>query len=142
MLVLHLKRFAFSTFRREKVETEVDFPLDGLDLSKYVHGPQPLNGGAVYDCVAVSNHMGNLGGGHYVAAGRNSEDGKWYKFNDSTTHEMKAADVTSRDGLSTAYLLFYVRRGSPGSTMGSTSAPPLHAPLPRGSDEDEGQEIN
>ena len=68
VLVLHLKRFAFSTFRREKVETKVDFPLDGLDLSKYVHGPQPLNGGAVYDCVAVSNHMGNLGGGHYVAA--------------------------------------------------------------------------
>ena len=117
VLVIHLKRFMFNSYRRDKVELAVDFPLDSLDLSEHVKGDLPA-GGAVYDCVAVSNHMGNLGGGHYVAAARNCNDGKWYKFNDSYTSVIDPSDVTSRDGLASAYLLFYVRRDSKSGTSG------------------------
>jgi ubiquitin C-terminal hydrolase len=35
VLVLHLKRFMVSTWRREKLDTEIEFPDNGLDLSKY-----------------------------------------------------------------------------------------------------------
>ena len=50
--------------------------------------------------------MGSLGGGHYTACGRSSQDGQWYKFNDSHTSRMDASGVSSGD----AYLIFYVRR--------------------------------
>ena len=50
--------------------------------------------------------MGSLGGGHYTACGRSSEDGQWYKFNDSHTSPMQPEGVSS----GYAYLLFYVRR--------------------------------
>lgn len=43
----------------------MDFPLHGLDLGSYVlraQGVAPL-----YDCFAVSNHFGSMGGGHYTA---------------------------------------------------------------------------
>ena len=105
--------------------------MDGLDLSEWTKGPY-AKGDAVYDCVSVSNHMGSLGGGHYTASGRGG-DGKWYKFNDSGTAEMRPSQVNTGGGwcltgaffpfnfrlnrtaffafFSDVYLLFYVRRG-------------------------------
>mmetsp|Transcript_16127 Transcript_16127/g.37390 ORF Transcript_16127/g.37390 Transcript_16127/m.37390 type:complete len:884 (-) Transcript_16127:291-2942(-) len=106
VLVLHLKRFSYNRYSRDKLETEVDFPLDGFDLSELVKGPSNSQG-ELFDCVAVSNHMGSLGGGHYTASARNVEDGKWYKFNDSSTSEMRPEAVNSGN----VYLLVYVRRG-------------------------------
>jgi len=106
VLVLHLKRFS-TTGRwgaRDKIETEVSFPLDDLDLSKWTKGP---DGETLYECVAVSNHMGGLGGGHYTASARNCEDGKWYYFNDCGTSEMKPSKVNSGN----VYLMVYVRKG-------------------------------
>jgi ubiquitin carboxyl-terminal hydrolase 4/11/15 len=50
--------------------------------------------------------MGSLGGGHYTASARSPDDGKWYKFNDSSVHAMRPSEVNSGD----VYLLFYVRR--------------------------------
>ena len=63
VLPLHLKRFSYSRYFRDKLETHVSFPLEGLDMSKYVLKP-PAAGDppAIYDCVGVSNHMGSLGG--------------------------------------------------------------------------------
>ncbi len=36
VLVIHLKRFSFGTFRRSKLSTSVSFPLTGLDISSYL----------------------------------------------------------------------------------------------------------
>ena len=36
VLVVHLKRFLHTRTRREKIETPVDFPLEGLDLGPYL----------------------------------------------------------------------------------------------------------
>ena len=64
ILIVHLKRFHYSsvTHRRDKITAFVDFPLKGLDLSDLVShwkdGEKPM-----YDCYAVSNHFGGLGGG-------------------------------------------------------------------------------
>jgi len=54
ILVIHLKRFSYKNrYLREKLETLVDYPLEGLDLTDYqlCH-----DGGAapVYDLFAVS----------------------------------------------------------------------------------------
>lgn len=36
ILVIHLKRFNFGRFRRDKLDNAVKFPLKDLDLSKFV----------------------------------------------------------------------------------------------------------
>lgn len=90
VLVLHLKRFSYSrrfATSRTKLDTMVSFPTQGLDLSKYLSAPPNLrfpdrpdstSEDCIYDCVAVSNHMGNLGSGHYTASGKSCVDGKWF----------------------------------------------------------------
>ncbi|KAA6391542.1 MAG: hypothetical protein EZS28_012935 [Streblomastix strix] len=35
ILIIHLKRFAFTLFRREKLTVDVKFPIQGLDLSSF-----------------------------------------------------------------------------------------------------------
>lgn len=63
ILIIHLKRFSYNSYFRDKLSTEVDFPLEGLDLSDYVLSEEDRQN-CVYDLYAVSNHMGVMGGGH------------------------------------------------------------------------------
>ena len=52
----------------EKLDTLVDFPLEGLDMSPYVRSEsQRAQESLIYDCFAVSHHFGGTGGGHYTA---------------------------------------------------------------------------
>ncbi|KAL1924566.1 uncharacterized protein VTP21DRAFT_4220 [Calcarisporiella thermophila] len=105
VLVVHLKRFSHTRYHRDKIDAFVDFPLTGLDLtSKVVRKDE----GLVYDLFAVSNHFGGLGGGHYTAYAFNSEQEKWYNFDDSHVSPVDGDQIKS----SAAYLLFYRRRSS------------------------------
>ena len=76
ILIIHLKRFSYSRYSRDKISTPVYFPLVGLSLAEYTTNPAHAND--LYDCYAVSNHMGGLGGGHYNAYARNHANGVWY----------------------------------------------------------------
>ncbi|KAK3001689.1 hypothetical protein RJ639_020415, partial [Escallonia herrerae] len=67
ILVFHLKRFSYSRFLKNKLDTFVNFPIHNLDLSKYVKSKDMSSGSHVYKLYAVSNHYGGLGGGHYSA---------------------------------------------------------------------------
>ncbi|KAF8056355.1 UBP11 [Scenedesmus sp. PABB004] len=110
VLVVHLKRFSYTSWGRDKLDTLVDFPLEGLDLSRYVLGPQaaqPL----LYDCYAVSNHYGGLGGGHYTAAAQMPGDRRWHCFDDRRVEEISPEAVQSR----AAYVLCYRRRAEAGA---------------------------
>lgn len=106
VLVLQLKRFTYSQYSRERLNTNVAFPMDGLDVTSYAS--RPPSSPQVYDLAAVSIHMGGLGGGHYVAYARSSENGKWYDFNDSRVGEVPASQVLNEQ--CGAYVLFYIRR--------------------------------
>lgn len=79
ILIVHLKRFSSSGHRRDKIDATVDFPIEGLDISRRVlekkEGKEE-----VYDLIAIDDHMGGLGGGHYTAFAKNFVDGAWYKF--------------------------------------------------------------
>lgn len=66
ILIIHLKRFSYSRFLKNKLETFVDFPIDDLDLSAYV-ASRNIHGSSRYTLYAVSNHYGSMGGGHYTA---------------------------------------------------------------------------
>ena len=55
----------------QKIDDQVDFPLEGLDMSKYMSGGKLNDDSMIYDCYAVSNHFGNMGFGHYTAFAKN-----------------------------------------------------------------------
>ena len=77
VLVIHLKRFSNERAFRDKIDTFIDFPIDGLDLSSRVEGKQVAKRLAesgetaavdgedvkedeslIYDLFAVDNHFG------------------------------------------------------------------------------------
>ncbi|KAI1096322.1 ubiquitin carboxyl-terminal hydrolase-like protein [Rostrohypoxylon terebratum] len=105
ILIIHLKRFSSSGFRRDKLELLVEFPVENLDITSRVlqkeDGKQE-----VYDLIGVDCHWGGLGGGHYTAFAKNFVDNQWYTYNDSTVSSTSADRIVD----SSAYLLFYRRR--------------------------------
>ncbi|CCX34548.1 Similar to Ubiquitin carboxyl-terminal hydrolase 4; acc. no. B2GUZ1 [Pyronema omphalodes CBS 100304] len=104
ILVMHMKRFSNSRSFREKIEAQVYCPIEGLDLSDRVGVTDGKS--MIYDLIAVDNHYGGLGGGHYTAYVKNWCDGKWYYCDDGSVRESNASAVVTP----AAYLLFYRRR--------------------------------
>ncbi|XP_006592791.1 ubiquitin carboxyl-terminal hydrolase 8 isoform X2 [Glycine max] len=102
ILVIHLKRFQYSRYLKNKLETYVDFPVDNLDLSAYItYGNDESYHYTLY---AVSNHYGSMGGGHYTAFVHRGGD-QWYDFDDSHVNPISKEKIKS----SAAYVLFYRR---------------------------------
>ncbi|XP_061495842.1 ubiquitin carboxyl-terminal hydrolase 15 isoform X2 [Rhineura floridana] len=104
VLVVHLKRFSYSRYMRDKLDTLVDFPINDLDMSEFLINPNA--GPCCYNLIAVSNHYGGMGGGHYTAFAKNKDDGKWYYFDDSSVSTASEAQIVSK----AAYVLFYQRQ--------------------------------
>ena len=102
ILIICFKRFVKDSYRWEKNEDEVEFPINNLDLKNFVIGPDKEH--SKYDLFAVSQHYGSTGFGHYTAVCKN--DGKWFDYNDSSCHETNASSAQS----SAAYVLFYRRQ--------------------------------
>jgi len=127
VLVVHLKRFSYSRYSRDKLDTNIEFPLQELDMSGFVPRSAfpsskkmklsdtessmestKTQDDLVYDLYAVSNHFGGMGGGHYTAFCQMPDNQKWYDFDDSHVSEIDPISVQS----ASAYVLFYHRRGS------------------------------
>lgn len=132
ILMVHLKRFEFrhGGYRRDKITTFVDFPMEGLDMSK--HCEQFVNDGkdppatlhvkdsipAIYDLFAVVNHYGRMGFGHYTAFARKWDEKElsndWGLFDDSSARSVGDGRGSGGvvDGVVSpaAYVLFYRRR--------------------------------
>jgi ubiquitin C-terminal hydrolase len=100
ILVIDLKRF---DHRMRKNNMLVDFPINNVDLSKYVIGYDKES--YVYDLYGVCNHSGSTMGGHYTAFVKNANQ-KWYHFNDSNISEIKESNIVSNK----AYCLFYRKK--------------------------------
>lgn len=100
-----MKRFSYSRVYRDKLDVLVDFPLHSLDMGEYLLN-NPDNESKVYDLIAVANHYGGLGGGHYTAYGKNCNTGGWHYFDDSNVSPASEENVVSK----AAYVLFYERR--------------------------------
>ncbi|KAI5698962.1 hypothetical protein M8J75_014459 [Diaphorina citri] len=143
ILVVHLKRFRQTSSSKQqvvrspvKITTIVDFPLYGLDMSKYAgagsnHANTPpwspwrrnhLDTNLhlyTYDLYAICNHHGqHLQGGHYTAYCRNPYDSQWYSFDDAKVTPLIESELLTPG----AYILFYQRRGlSPPSSSSCSS---------------------
>ncbi|ELW53071.1 Ubiquitin carboxyl-terminal hydrolase 43 [Tupaia chinensis] len=151
ILIIHLKRFCQVGERRNKLSTLVRFPLSGLNMAPHVAqrntnsrlGPGPWPSWKqpaclptaypldfLYDLYAVCNHHGSLQGGHYTAFCRNSLDGQWYSYDDSTVESLREDEVNTRG----AYILFYQKRNCipPWSASSSMRGGLESRPLVRG----------
>jgi ubiquitin carboxyl-terminal hydrolase 4/11/15 len=107
VLIVQLKRFTDENGYMRKLDMYVDFPLNGLDSSKFYPDTNHCQSNVIYDLIAVSNHIGSAYGGHYTAYARQSVDEPWYLFNDSRVTRLSGNDrIVSRD----AYILVYLRR--------------------------------
>ncbi|KAM6387377.1 ubiquitin carboxyl-terminal hydrolase 4 isoform 2-T2 [Pluvialis apricaria] len=106
ILVVHLKRFSYSRYWRDKLDTVVEFPIRGLNMSEFVCDPRA--GSYVYDLIAVSNHYGAMGVGHYTAYAKNKVNDKWYYFDDSSVSMASEDQIVTK----AAYVLFYQRRNN------------------------------
>jgi len=101
ILVIDLKRF---NSNNRKNQILVTFPLDNLNLSKYVVGYKKET--FIYDLYGICNHSGGVLGGHYTAYVKNA-NGKWYHINDTLVKE-----VTDLNELisTKAYCFFYRKK--------------------------------
>ncbi|KAL4145359.1 hypothetical protein PRNP1_013031 [Phytophthora ramorum] len=106
VLVLHLKRFSYSTFSRDKVSTNISFPAQCLDIAEYCANDAVVDGSTQYDLTGIVHHMGSLNGGHYTAECLNADTQEWFDFNDASVTAIKKPELYS----SSAYVLFYQRR--------------------------------
>ncbi|KAG7472690.1 hypothetical protein MATL_G00111470 [Megalops atlanticus] len=108
VLIIHLKRFSYTKYSREKLDTIVDFPLRNLDFSGYLLRKPGTDGEppSRYDLIAVSNHYGGLRDGHYTSYARNKDNGQWYYFDDSKVTYAREEQIMTN----AAYLLFYQRQ--------------------------------
>uniref|UniRef100_A0A8C9T3C9 Ubiquitin carboxyl-terminal hydrolase n=1 Tax=Scleropages formosus TaxID=113540 RepID=A0A8C9T3C9_SCLFO len=111
VLCLHLKRFHWTAYLRNKVDTYVEFPLRGLDMKCYLLEPENMGPeSCLYDLAAVVVHHGSgVGSGHYTAYA--SHEDRWFHFNDSTV-TLADEDAVAK---AKAYILFYVERQAPAS---------------------------
>uniref|UniRef100_A0A8B9LL29 Ubiquitin carboxyl-terminal hydrolase n=1 Tax=Astyanax mexicanus TaxID=7994 RepID=A0A8B9LL29_ASTMX len=108
VLIIHLKRFSYTKYSREKLDSIVEFPLRCLDFSgcllrKTGTDSEPPSR---YDLIAVSNHYGGLRDGHYTSYAQNKDNGRWYYFDDSKVTCAKEEQIVTN----AAYLLFYQRQ--------------------------------
>lgn len=102
ILVISLKRF--SPDGQHKLNSMIDFPLENLDLSKYVSGYSASI--YKYDLYGICNHSGGVMGGHYTSFVKHVDE-KWIHFND-TNVEILDNNQTVKTPL--AYCLFYRMR--------------------------------
>ena len=86
-----------------KNNKKINFPIENLDMCSFLVGPFKDN--SIYDLYAVSQHIGNYGGGHYTAACKNYD--KWYLFNDDDVNEIDDENEIQNN---TAYILFYKKK--------------------------------
>jgi hypothetical protein len=103
ILCICLSRFRKVVNYYEKNGKYVDFPINNLQMNKYMTFNDGKN--YVYDLFGVCQHYGGTGGGHYTAICKNYDE-KWYSYDDSNCSLCSGEDVCTRS----AYILFYRRR--------------------------------
>jgi len=102
ILVIMFNRFSFDG--KTKRNDTVLFPLDDLNLSKYVCGYKPNS--YKYELYAICNHSGNVYMGHYTSFIKNYTN-NWFLFNDENVKKVENPQsiITPM-----AYCLFYRKK--------------------------------
>lgn len=102
ILTITFKRFSYDG--TTKLDHLVSFPIENLDLSRYLIGYNKEK--YIYDLYAVCNHYGNSNMGHYTAFIKNIK-GEWIHYNDEILQKVENPEniITPM-----AYCLFYRKK--------------------------------
>ncbi|CAH8828341.1 unnamed protein product [Trichobilharzia szidati] len=100
-LIIHLKRFRYEHGNWRKQTTNVNFPIESLDMSSFIVGPKLHS--SEYALFAVLNHRGTMESGHYTTYCRNIRDGRWYEYDDENVSLLSRNEIQNDN----AYILFY-----------------------------------
>jgi ubiquitin C-terminal hydrolase len=103
VLVIDIKRYYSANKKNQKL---VDFPLENLNLSKYVVGYNKDK--YIYDLYGICNHSGSVYGGHYTAFVKNANN-NWYQFNDTQVSQI-SKEMENKMISPKAYCFFYRKR--------------------------------
>ncbi|CAJ0633733.1 13751_t:CDS:10 [Entrophospora sp. SA101] len=120
ILCIQLKRFRFDPYFSSKIATQVQFPMENLDMRPYckesiskkncdspgISEKQESLKVTKYDLYALIHHRGGLSGGHYIAYAKNPIDGNWYEFDDMFVTKKSADEIMKIE----AYILFYSKK--------------------------------
>ncbi|QEU60034.1 Ubp8 [Kluyveromyces lactis] len=106
VLVIQLKRFEHQlNGQSAKLNDRVQFPLH-LNLKPHLFQIEDeYIPNIAYDLLNVVSHQGTVDQGHYTTVSK-TEDGQWFKFNDSVVTSVTEEQVLEQQ----AYLLFYIIR--------------------------------
>jgi len=101
--------FSFNRYDEQmrKKTKLINFPISQVNFSDLVDKPSEKK--LIYDLVAVGNHSGVAGGGHYWAFSKGL-NGQWYNFNDDHIDEITDISQLVSEN---AYYLVYVLRNLP-----------------------------
>ena len=98
-LIISFKRFKYTMMYREKINSPIKFPLNIINLNKYLID-NSQESSKLYNLFAVVNHIGTLTIGHYNSIIKLND--KWINFNDS-----KVSYFTQNFDTQDAYILVY-----------------------------------
>ncbi len=101
-LIIHFNRFKNDG---SKINTNIDFPLDNLNLTDYISKDKKDPNNYIYSLYAINYHSGNSGSGHYFSFCKNLNN-NWNLFNDGNVSKIESQNILTKD----AYILFYHRK--------------------------------
>ena len=104
IIVISLKRF--SADGSSKKMNLIDFPINDLDLSKFVRGYNAKS--FKYDLFGICNHVGGVSGGHYTCFVKNIEN-NWIHYNDQVVEKVSNSKLIVTP---MAYCLFYRKKNN------------------------------
>ena len=111
ILIIALKRF--TPDGGSKVRDCVHYPLDTMDLNRYIVGGKSAaakstnTNSNIFDLYGVCYHMGMLQGGHYTSAIRDPRTNEWSYYDDERFEKItNIENVVSEH----AYCLLYIMR--------------------------------
>lgn len=114
ILVIQLKRFIKDFYGNpvQKLNNMIDYPIENLDITKYINDNSPYKDKSKYNLFAVNLHhtlgmFNSINFGHYTSIIKSRYDNKWYHFDDG--NPIKEISYEKELISSKAYLLFYYR---------------------------------
>ncbi|CAE8632895.1 unnamed protein product, partial [Polarella glacialis] len=115
VLCIHIKRFRYDSgwFNGTKNSRVVTFPVTStLDMGPFLDEPNGLP--VEYRLIGLIQHIGSMGGGHYIAYCQHKrKPQEWYEFDDTQVSLVSTEQVERAE----PYVLFYQRVPSKASRL-------------------------
>ena len=111
IMIIQIKRFGYkidneNNFVGFKLCNLITFPIKEFNINPYMSDYSKKMGDFTYDLIAISNHIGNLNGGHYNSYVKSYSDDNWYCMDDDNVTLLNESNLITPN----AYILFYKLR--------------------------------